>query len=168
MRMLLRMALVAAIFSSISGSGLQAMLLAQVVEATLVGRVTDPSGAVMTGVTVTATSKTTGYSRKVSSDDQGNYVIPSLQPGVYEISAELPGFKKAVLDGIDMQVGRTARVDIKMVLGEVQEQVVTEARAPLVETERPAIGAVIDQKRIVDLPLNGRNFMELANLDHGN
>ena len=167
MRILLKMALVAAIFSSISGSGLQAILLAQVVEATLIGRVTDPSGAVMTGVTVIATSKTTSYSRKVSTDDQGNYTIPSLQPGIYEVSAELPGFKKAVLDGIDVKVGRTARVDISMVLGEVQEQVVTEARAPLVETEKPAIGAVIDQKRIVDLPLNGRNFMELATLTTG-
>src|SRR5688500_7613223 len=134
MRILLKMAWVAAIFSSISGSGLQAILWAQVVEATLVGRVTDPSGAVMTGVTVTATSKTTSFSRKVSTDDQGNYTIPSLQPGIYEITAELAGFKKAVLDGIDVRVGRTARVDISMVLGEVQEQVVTEARAPLVET----------------------------------
>src|SRR5262249_31119939 len=125
------MALVAVIFSSISVSGLQEMLFAQVVEANLVGRVTDPSGAVMTGVTVTATSKSMGFSRKVSTDDQGNYVIRSLQPGVYEISAETPGFKRAVLEEIDVQVGRTARVDITMVLGEVQEQVVTEARAPL-------------------------------------
>src|SRR5262245_33592226 len=162
MKSLLRIALVAAIFSSISGSGVRATLLAQVVEATLVGRVTDPTGAVMAGVTVTATSKATGFSRKVETDNQGNYVMPSLQPGLYEVSAELAGFKKAILDNIDMKVGRTARVDIGMVLGEVQEQVVTEARAPLVETEKPAIGSVIDQKRIVDLPLNGRNFMELA------
>ena len=111
MRILLRIALVAAIFSSISGSGLRPMLLAQVVEATLVGRVTDPTGAVMTGVAVTATNKATGTSRKVESDNQGNYTIPSLQPGLYEISAELPGFKKAVLDGIDVRVGRTVRVD---------------------------------------------------------
>src|SRR5262249_48966625 len=94
MKILLKMVLGAVIFSSISVSGLQQTLFAQVVEANLVGRVTDPSGAVMTGVTVAATSKSMGFSRKVSTDDRGNYVIRSLQPGVYEISAETPGFKK--------------------------------------------------------------------------
>src|SRR2546426_7775935 len=79
----------------------------------------------------------------------------------------MQGSKKAVLEEIILKVGQTARLDIQMVVGEVQEKIVVEAQAPLVETEKPSIGTVIDQTRIIDLPLNGRNFMELANLTAG-
>lgn len=140
---------------------------AQSTDATIVGLVRDPSGASVAGVTVTATNVATNIAKAVKSNETGNYDIPALRPGEYSIIAETQGFKKQVITGIGLQVNQTARVDITLQLGEVAEQVTVEARALLVVTETGAMGQVIDNRRIVDLPLNGRNFTQLATLTPG-
>lgn len=121
----------------------------------------------MPGVTVTATNVATNITKSVKTNETGSYDIPALRPGDYNITAETQGFKKQMITGVGLQVNQSARVDITMQLGEVAEQVTVEARALLVTTETGAMGQVIDNRRIVDLPLNGRNFTQLATLTPG-
>ena len=142
-------------------------LLAQSELATLSGVVADPSGAVLAGVMVTATNEATNISATGRSNDDGRYLVPSLRPGVYTISASLQGFKKYVQSGVTLQVNQAARLDIALAIGDVTEQVAVTAEAPLLETESAARGSVIDQRKIVELPLNGRDYNQLATLSPG-
>jgi hypothetical protein len=140
---------------------------AQVVTATLTGAVKDPSDSVLPGVRVTATNAATNLSRETITDQTGTYTFPNLNPGEYKIEAELSGFKKAVLSGIVLQVAQRARMDIALEVGELTETVTVESAAPIVDTESPTIGSVVDERRVGELPLNGRNFMELTTLTGG-
>jgi len=131
------------------------------------GVVTDTSGAVLPGVTVEATNTATGAVRVAVSGDDGLYTLPLLQPGLYNVRAELAGFRVALQEGVRVTVTETARVAFQLEVGQVTETVTVVAQATLVETANATHGIVIDQQKVVDLPLNGRNFTQLGTLIPG-
>jgi len=140
---------------------------AQQETATITGEVKDASGSVVPKATVTITNTATNISVKTETNDLGSYTVPSLKPGSYLVTVEKEGFKKAVRSGIILQVNQVARIDIGLQVGEVTSVVEVTAAAPLLETETSSRGSVIDQKKIVELPLNGRDYNQLALLSPG-
>src|SRR5947209_4378745 len=138
------------------------LVTAQGVRATVVGRVTDETGAVVPGAKITITNVGTNDSRSVIVNDSGEYAMPQLAPGQYTVTAEYAGFNKVVRSGIVLETGQQARIDIALKVGTVSEEVEVSAAAPLVTTENAALGNVVDQKKIVELPLNGRDYLQLA------
>jgi len=134
-------------------------------QATVAGRVVDPSGAAIPGATVAATNIDTGIRTAVTTNTEGHYAIPLLPPGRYTITAELSGFRTQTRTGITLDVQQTARFDFSLEMGAMAETV--EVRAPLVESQTSALGHVIDNTRIRELPLNGRNPLELSRLTPG-
>ena len=141
--------------------------LAQQDSATITGEVKDASGAVVPQAVVTITNVGTNISVKVETNDQGSYTVPSLRPGEYRVTAEKSGFNKTLRSGITLQVNQFTRIDITLQTGQVSEVVEVTGGAPLLETETSSRGSVIDQKKIVDLPLNGRDYNQLALLSPG-
>ena len=133
----------------------------------ITGVVTDSSGAVLPGVTVDATNVGTGAVRTAVTGADGLYTLPLLQPGVYDVKASLAGFKTAQQDGVRVTVTETARAVFELEVGQVTETVTVTAEATLVETTNATHGIVIDQQKVVDLPLNGRNFTQLGTLIPG-
>jgi hypothetical protein len=139
-------------------------LYGQGVRATILGRVMDESGAVLPGATVTITNVGTNEARSTLTELSGDYVIPQLLPGEYRLTAEMTGFKKEVRHGIVLETGQQARLDITLKVGDVTETIDVTSEAPLVQSENMALGNVVDQKKIVELPLNGRDYLQLAQL----
>ncbi|NWG13012.1 MAG: carboxypeptidase regulatory-like domain-containing protein [Acidobacteria bacterium] len=135
--------------------------------ASIFGTVTDASRAVVPGVTVTATNTLTNDARTTTTGDHGAYSFPSLALGVYRVQAELAGFRTSVRQGIELSLNRNARVDFELQLGNMVETVVITADAPLVETATNEMGTLVDKRRIVELPLNGRNTLSLVSLIPG-
>jgi hypothetical protein len=129
----------------------------------ITGEVKDSTGAVIPGVTVIAQNKSTNASRTVVTNNAGVYSFPALPPGTYTIKTEIDGFKTATRD-IALQVQQTARLDFALELGAVSEMAIVTGVAPLVETQNATIGTVIENRRIVELPLNGRNYLGLVAL----
>ena len=142
-------------------------LSAQQETATITGDVKDSSGAVVPGATITVTNVETNISFKSETNDQGGYTVPSLKPGLYSITVEKAGFQKTVRTGVILQVNQVARVDHSLQVGEVTSVVEVIAGAALLETQTSARGSVIDQRKIVELPLNGRDYNQLALLSPG-
>jgi hypothetical protein len=140
---------------------------AQSFEASLTGRVTDASGAVTARARVEVTNIATGRTTSVVTNDAGIYTAPGLPPGSYEVTVEHPGFKKFVERGITLQLDQKARLDLTLAVGIVTEAVEVRTEAPLLNSESGAKGQVIDNHEILDLPLNGRDFNELAYLTPG-
>src|SRR5215471_15462298 len=132
--------------------------------ATISGAVKDPSGAVLPGVEVKVTQTETNVARVAVTNETGSYVVPNLPLGPYKLEAELPGFRSFVQTGIVLQVGSAPTVDVVMQVGQVTEQIEVEANAALVETRTSSIGQVVENERILDLPLNGRAVVELVSL----
>lgn len=143
----------------------QGVVRAQVVTATLVGRVTDQSDAIVPAVTIILVNQSTGATRTVVSDEAGDYSVSALPAGVYKISAEHTGFSKTIISDITVDVAQTPRIDIVLRLGQASQQVEVSATAQLVKTDTSDIGAVIDNRSLTDLPLNGRKLMDLNLLD---
>ncbi len=143
------------------------LLLAQSELATLTGTVTDSTGGVLSKVEITIVNEGTNLSAVSQTNENGRYFVTSLRPGVYTVTASLAGFKKYVDSGVILQVNQTARLDITMTVGAVTEEVTVSAAAPLLESETSNRGAVIDQQKIVELPLNGRDYNQLATLSPG-
>ncbi len=142
-------------------------LEAQLTTATISWTVTDASGGVIPGASVSVLQVETGSVRTTVSDDEGRYRVPLLQPGAYEVSAELVGFQTAVRSGITLAVGGRSVIDLSLNVGEISERVIVEGEAALVETTTSAISGLVDDKKIRDLPLNGRSFEQLAFLQTG-
>ena len=140
---------------------------AQSTVGTILGTVSDPSGAVIAGVNVTVTNTATAISRTVTSDQTGSYKVLRLLPSTYTITAELAGFKKVVLSGITLQVNQDARYDIRMEVGELTQEVSVNAEGVVVQTDDATLGQVVDQQKVVELPLNGSNFMQLVAIGTG-
>lgn len=128
----------------------------------ITGQITDPSGAAVAGATVTVTSTATNSARKVVTNSDGIFAFPSLLPGVYNVRVEQQGFKSAQRTNITLEVQQTARLDVTMEIGQVGETVEITSAGALLNAENTTIGTVIENKRIVDLPLNGRNFLQLV------
>jgi hypothetical protein len=140
---------------------------AQTTAAQLLGSVTDPSGAAIERAVVSAVNDGTNDTRKATTDSAGNYLFPQLPVGRYTLSVELPGFQRYVVSGIDLKVDDRRREDVVMKVGEVTQEVTVAASAVAVNSSNAAIGEVISEKPIVELPLNGRNFLQLAQLTPG-
>ena len=130
----------------------------------ITGAVSDSSGAIVVAAAVTATNVSTNAVRKVETNQNGVYSIPFLVPGTYNVRAESPGFKASARNGVVLQVGATARLDFTLEVGDISQQVEVVGGAPLLTTENAATGTVIENKRIVELPLNGRNYLQLVAL----
>lgn len=128
----------------------------------IVGSVVDPGGGVVPGVTILVRNVTTNLERTTISDDRGNYRIEFLQPGEYEVTGELAGFKKVHLSGVLVRVGQVVRADIELHIGEVADTVTVEGATTTVKTESATLGGVVDNVMIQNLPLNGREFYQLA------
>ena len=142
-------------------------LHAQSGDATITGAVTDPSGAAIIGATVNVRDAATGFTRATTSNETGNYNLPNLRPGTYTLTVDASGFRHYLQTGFQVEVSQTARLDIQMQLGQTSEVVEVRAAAQLLHTENATVGSVIDTKKIVELPLNGRNFVQLALLVPG-
>src|ERR1041385_4198608 len=126
------------------------------------GTVKDQSGAVLPGVEVTATQTDTGLKRSVPTDETGSYVLANLPLGPYRLEAALPGFRTYVRTGIVLQVDASPVVNPVLEVGQVSESVEVKADAALVETRGSGVGTVVDNQRVLELPLNGRNVQELV------
>ena len=140
---------------------------AQQETATITGEVKDASGASIPKAQVIITNTQTGISFKTETNDSGVYTIPSLRPGLYSLAVEKSGFKKAVRSGIQLQVNQFTRIDVQVEVGDLTNTVEIVQSAALLETETSSRGSVIDQKKIVELPLNGRDYNQLALLSPG-
>src|SRR5208283_1727386 len=140
---------------------------AQVDSGKIVGTVKDASGAIISAATVTVTETQTNAEEKIATNSAGEYVATELRPGIYTVKAERAGFKTAVEAPFKLDINQVVRVDFSLVVGSVQEQVVVTAAEPLVESETSSIGQVIDESRVHQLPLNGRDFIQLAYLSPG-
>lgn len=136
----------------------------QGVRATVTGHVVDESGAVVPGATITVTNVGTNESRATETDSSGNYVIPQLLPGEYVLTVEMTGFRKEVRRGIVLETNQQARFDVTLRLGNVAETVDVVSETPLIQSESMTMGNVVDQKKVVELPLNGRDYLQLAQL----
>src|SRR6185369_14935609 len=130
----------------------------------IAGEVRDVTGGAASGVDITATNEGTGATRSATTNEAGVYSFPSLAPGTYTLQAGRPGFKTAVRRQIELHVQQAARIDIALEVGEVIESVQVMADAALLATENGTVGTVIENKRIVELPLNGRNYLQLVSL----
>ena len=142
-------------------------LLAQVDRGSIVGLVTDPAGARVPGAQVTVTNLAADQSISVTTDEQGQYAADLLRIGTYSITVEKPGFQKAVQPNVDVGVNQTARVDIALLVGSIMESVQVTTTPPLLQTEASSLGTIETERRISELPLNGRNFIQLAYLGPG-
>jgi len=141
---------------------------AQVSSADLKGTVFDPSKAAVPGATVTATNVATQVPRSTTTDDSGNYRIPLLQPGEYEVRVEATGFTTQLRKGLTLTVGQTAEINFDLQVGTVTTDVeVVGAEAPVIETERTHQAETLTQKPIQNLPINGRNFLSFTLLTPG-
>jgi carboxypeptidase family protein len=125
------------------------------------GTVRDQSGAVLPGVEVTATQTETGIIRSTITNETGSYILPNLALGPYRLEAGLQGFRRFVQTGIVLQVNSNPTINVVLEVGQVAEQVEVKANAALVETRSVGVGTVMETRRIVELPLNGRNAQEL-------
>jgi hypothetical protein len=125
------------------------------------GTVKDQSGAILPGVEVTVTQTDTGVKRTATTDETGTYVLPNLPIGPYRLEASLPGFRTYAQTGIVLQVDANPTINAVLQVGQVSEQVEVQANAALLETRSAGIGTVVDNQRVLELPLNGRNPTEL-------
>ncbi len=159
--LLLGLAVIIALWSD-SGAA-----LAQVQAGRIVGTVYDPQRAAVPNASVTVTDIATNISKRVSTNATGDYVVTPLNPGSYKITAAASGFQTTVQTGIELVVGQAIRVDLELRLGATSTEVQVSAETPLLSTESGTLGQVITNTQIVDLPLNGRSFSELARLAPG-
>jgi hypothetical protein len=131
------------------------------------GTVLDVSGGVVAGATVTITNTATNLQRTQTTNASGIYDAPALPPGSYSVKVNMPGFKSDVRNNVELQVAQAARLDFSLQPGEVTETVEVTGQAATLDTENSTIGTVIETKRIEELPLNGRNYLQLASLVPG-
>jgi len=140
---------------------------AQDTTGTILGTITDASGAVLPGVTISVKNVDTSQARTIVSDSAGRYRVPLLQPGRYEVTVQLSGFQTMVRSGITVTVGQQAVVDARLSLGNVSESITVEGAAPLVETTNGTISNVVTEQQLASMPLNGRDVTQLVLLQPG-
>ena len=154
-------------FMTLSVLLLGSSLYAQVESGKVVGTVRDASGAAVMDAAVVIVSTATHVTREVRTDNGGAYVLTELKPGEYTVTVEHEGFKKAVQSAFKLDVNQVIRVDLTLVVGSVNERVDVTAAEPLIESESSSLGQVVEEQRVRELPLNGRDFVELAYLSPG-
>jgi hypothetical protein len=141
--------------------------IAQVTTGTILGTVKDQSAAVLPQVSITVTNVGTGISRSAITGSRGEYRIPALSVGAYEVQAELVGFQSSLHRGITLSVGREAVIDFTLQVGSVAEQVTVTGEAPLLEITTATVSGVVSTQQIRDIPLNARSFIDLIPLQTG-
>src|SRR5262249_43069826 len=146
----------------VAASGLWTSVSAQISSGALTGTIVDKSGTAVPGATVTVVATGTNASRTVVSAQDGLYSVPQLRPGVYSVRVELSGFRTLNRTGVRIATGETIRLNLELEVGAVAETLTVTADAPLLRGNTTGLGQVIDNQRIVDLPLNGRSFISLA------
>ena len=144
-----------------------APLAPQTFYGSIVGTVTDSSGSVVPGAQVTVTSADSGFRRTMATANDGSYSFLSLVPGVYSVSVTRPGYKSYSRSSITIQVAAAVRIDVVMQVGQVQQQVIVTAAPPLLQTESSTLGEVVGSRTVTEMPLNGRNVLNLASLVPG-
>lgn len=154
------------VLALLAGSLLGTVALAQSTTARVEGLVKDESGASVPGTTVTAVNAATNFTKSVVTDSQGNYVLTPLPIGTYTVKAELTGFQ-AMSTKVALSVNDVARIDMTLKTGQVSEVVEVVGGAPIIEKSSSSLGTVIDSTQVANLPLNGRNFTQLATLSPG-
>ena len=137
-------------------------LVAQSVTGTILGTITDSTGGVIPGATVTLKHEGTGLTRTVTTDSAGEFTAPSLPTGKYTLTAELSGFKTVSMSNIDVGVDQRVRVNARLEIGAVSENVTITGSSPLVQTSSSELGTTVSEEQIKTLPLNGRNFVNLT------
>src|SRR5688572_17605119 len=145
----------------------RSMAAAQVGGGALVGRVVDQAGGAVPGAAVTVTAAGTRFSRTTHTGRDGSFTVQGLAPGAYLVRVELSGFRSLARDGIRVATGETIRLDLQLEVGSLSDAVTVTADAPLLRTATSGLGQVIDNRKVVDLPLNGRSFISLAGLAPG-
>ncbi|MFN7918976.1 MAG: TonB-dependent receptor [Bryobacteraceae bacterium] len=141
--------------------------VAQVSTGEIIGTITDSTGAVVSNAKITASNAATGLSRETTTSSTGDYILTLLPPGTYSISVEASGFRKVVQNEIGLQINQRLRLDFALQVGQVSETVEVSAAPPLLESQSSSVGSVINQQFVSELPLNGRNFVQLAILTPG-
>src|SRR5580692_7210018 len=146
---------------------LAAPLISQSTSGRILGNISDPSGAAVSGATVVITDVQRGTTRTVPTNASGDYAAPDLQPGIYKVRAEAKGFKVVERVNVVVEVAEDLRIDISLPPGQVSETVVVEAQVPLVNSTSSTLGGTLSNQEINDLPLNGRNYENLLQLRPG-
>src|SRR5260370_5078345 len=142
-------------------------LLAQSASGTILGSVKDPSGAGVSNATVTIVNQSTGFRREIPTESAGDFEAPYVPLGSYKVMVKAPGFKTLERGPITLEVDQKARLDFTLTIGEVSETVSVIAEAPLIKADSSEVGEVVVQKTVQDLPLNGRNYVQLVYLTAG-
>jgi len=137
------------------------VVLAQADTGTIVGLVHDTQSAVVQSVKVIITNTRTNQSRTVETNPEGYYRAPLLPVGKYRIAVEATGFKRAVLENVVLELNQTVREDFTLSVGQISDEIVVTSDGPLIQRETATVGTVIDNKKVVELPLNGRSFLQL-------
>src|SRR5262245_13917408 len=140
---------------------------AQIGSGAFVGSVVDQAGAPVPGATITITASATRLIRRAMTDQDGGYRVPGLQPGSYQVRIELNGFRPLTREGVRVATGETVRLDLRLEVGHLSEGITVNADASLLRSDTSGLGHVIDHRRVLDLPLNGRSFVSLASLVPG-
>jgi hypothetical protein len=140
---------------------------AQTATGQIVGTVKDSSGGVMPGTKVVVTNQQTGLTRQVESHADGSYVVPLLPAGVYLVTAEQQGFKLGIVSDVQLNVDQVQRVDLALTPGGLTERIEVKADATTIDTATASVGQLISEKQVTELPLNGRNFIQLLFLGAG-
>ena len=162
-----RRALRAAALVALGLAGSSTTAWAQTGTATITGTIRDAQGAVLPGATVTATSRATAAARTAVSNESGNYSISALQPGGYDVTVELTGFRQASLQNLELRVDTTARQDFSLQIGAMTETVRVVAEAPILNTTDASMGNTMNEVTIRALPVEGRNIVHLLSLQPG-
>jgi len=129
---------------------------------TISGSVLDSTGAAVASASVIALNEATGFRRESAANQAGEFSLVGLTPGEYTVTVQMQGFKKATAKDVRLEVDQNIRVDVKLEVGSVSEVVEVTSQAPLLNTEQSSTGAVVDRQKIIDFPLNGRNFVQLG------
>ena len=146
---------------------LAAAVEAQVSTADIIGTAFDSTGGILVGAKVTATNLSTGFVRTAMSNESGSFVLPALPVGHYGVKAEINGFKTYSVANVALAEGDHLRIDLHMEVGQVSESVDVTARTPALQADTSSLGTLINAQAVQDLPLNGRNFIRLAQLSAG-
>ena len=155
------------VFRALLAAAFIASAFSQETRSTIVGRVTDASGAIVLGAEVRATNTATGVAAVAKTNDSGNFTLPYLLPGPYRLNASLQGFKTFARDGIELRVNETVEVNIPLEIGATSETVEVRGETPLLQTVDASLGQVVDQRRIQELPSFGSSPMTLVQLAPG-
>jgi Carboxypeptidase regulatory-like domain/TonB-dependent Receptor Plug Domain len=133
----------------------------------IAGAVSDPSGAQVPRAAVVINSQSTREERDLTTDDEGNFSVPFLTPGDYDLTVRAPGFEPLILKSVQVQITEVSRLKIQLTIGSAEEQITVSANPPLLQTENATLGRVIDRNTIEDLPLVNRNYTEILGLTAG-